>query len=212
MARIVKTAEERTLEIIQAAQKLFMEKGYSNTSIQAIINEVGVAKGTFYYYFSSKEDVLEAIVNYTLDDLLKQAQQVADDETLDAVSKMQLVLSNINVADDDSNNVVEYLHQPKNRELHEMANVQIVLRLSPILAKIVEQGNKEKVFKVKRPLETVQLLLCGSQFLLDGGLFAFNKQEIKERQLVIQEIIEKALVAKSGTFSFMAKPKGVGDE
>ncbi|HHO56507.1 MAG TPA: TetR/AcrR family transcriptional regulator [Trueperaceae bacterium] len=211
MARIVKTAEERTLEIIQVAQKLFMEKGYSNTSIQAIINEVGVAKGTFYYYFNSKEDVLEAIVNYTLDDLLKQAQQVADNETLDAVSKIQLILSNINVSDDDSN-VVDYLHQPNNRELHEMANVQVVLRLSPILAEIVEQGNKEKVFKVKRPLETVQLLLCGSQFLLDGGLFAFSKQEIMARQLVIQEIIEKALAAKTGTFSFMANPKGVGDE
>jgi hypothetical protein len=66
----------------------------------------------------------------------------------------------------------------------------------------VEQGNKEKVFNTKRPLETMQLLLTGG-LLLDGGLFEFSEQELVERRIAMQEIIEKALGAAPGTFNFM---------
>ena len=203
MVRITKAPQERRLEIIETAEKLFREKGYSNTSIEAIIQEMGVAKGTFYYYFKSKEDVLQAIVDHTLDQIVAMAEQVANDESMDALTKMELILSNSQIGNEDTKEVAEHLHLPANRELHEVTNIQTVLRLSPILAQIVEQGNEEKVFNTKRPLETIQFILTGGQFLLDGGLFDFNEQEIIERRIVMQEIIEKALGAEQGTFDFM---------
>ena len=67
MVRITKATEERRLEIIETAQKLFGERGFNNTPVDAIIQEMGVAKGTFYYYFKSKEEVLEAIADHTLE-------------------------------------------------------------------------------------------------------------------------------------------------
>ena len=203
MPRTVKSAEERRLEIIKTSEQLFRENGYANTAVDAIIKEMGVAKGTFYYYFKSKEEVLEAIVEHTLDQIVAMAEQVADDPSLDALSKMRMLLSNSHVGDEDTEDVVELLHAPGNRELHELNNIQTVLRLSPIFAKIVKQGNQEKVFNVERPLATMQFLLTGSQFLLDGGLFTFGKDEHQERLLVTQEIVEKALGAQRGTFDFM---------
>ena len=203
MVRITKAPEERRLEIIETAKKLFNKSGYSNTSVEAIIKEMGVAKGTFYYYFKSKEEVLEAIVDHTLDQIVQMAQQVADDASMNALAKMELLLSNSQIGDETTREVAEHLHLPANRELHEVTNIQTMLRLSPILAQIVEQGNEEKVFNTKRPLETIQFILTGGQFLLDGGLFDFNEQEIIERRIVMQEIIEKALGAEQGTFDFM---------
>jgi AcrR family transcriptional regulator len=205
MVRITKAPEERRLEIIKTAEKLFSQNGYSNTSVEAIIKEMGVAKGTFYYYFKSKEEVLEAIVDHTLDQIVKMAEQIADDASMNALTKMELLLSNSQIGDEDTKEMAEHLHLPANRELHEISNIQTVLRLSPVLAKIVEQGNEEKVFNTKRPLETMQFLLTGGQFLLDGGLFGFSEQEIFERRIVVQEIIEKALGAAPGTFDFMNK-------
>lgn len=203
MARITKAPEERRLEIIKTAEKLFRENGYSNTSVEAIIKEMGVAKGTFYYYFKSKEDILQAIVDHTLDQLVQMAQQVADDASMDALTKMELLLSNSQIGDEDTGKVAEHLHLPANRELHEVTNIQTMLRLSPIFAQIIAQGNEEKIFQVERPLETIQFLLTGGQFLLDGGLFDFSEQEIIERRIVMQEIIEKALGAEQGAFNFM---------
>ena len=203
MPRIVKSAEERRLEIIQTSERLFRENGYTNTSVDAIIKEMGVAKGLFYYYFKSKEEVLEAIVDHTLDQIVAMAQQIADDPSLDALTKMQLLLSDSHVGDEETREVAEHMHLPGNRELHEISNIQTVFRLAPLFAKIVEQGNEENVFNTERPLATIQFLLTGSQFLLDGGLFDFTEEELLERQLVTQQIVEKALGAKSGAFDFM---------
>lgn len=205
MTRITKAPQERRLEIIETAEKLFREKGYSNTSVEAIIKEMGVAKGTFYYYFKSKEEVLASVVNHTLDQIVAMTEQIANDTSMDALTKMELLLSNSQIGDESTKEVAEHLHLPANRELHEVTNIQTVLRLSPVLAKIVEQGNEEKVFKASHPLETMQFLLTGGQFLLDGGLFDFSEQEILERRTVMQEIIEKALGAAPGTFDFMNK-------
>ena len=203
MPRIVKSAEERRLEIILTSEKLFRENGYSKTSVDAIIREMGVAKGTFYYYFKSKEKVLEAIVSHTLDQIVGMAEHIANDESMDALTKLQILLSGSNIGGEEAQEVAEHLHLPENRELHEVSNVQTVIRLSPLFAKIIQQGNAEGVFDTKYPLATAQFLLTGSQFLLDQSLFDFNEAELLEKRLAMQEIIERALGTKSGTFSFL---------
>ena len=58
-----KDNEERKNEFIDAAEKLFKENGIVETTISAIVKEMDVAKGLFYYYFKSKDDVIEAISN-----------------------------------------------------------------------------------------------------------------------------------------------------
>ncbi len=60
MARIVKEADERRNEILDAAETLFTEKGYSKTTIIDILNQVGIAKGTFYYYFNNSDYLKKA--------------------------------------------------------------------------------------------------------------------------------------------------------
>jgi AcrR family transcriptional regulator len=60
--RIVKTAEERRNEILDVAGRLFAAKGFDDTSITDIQNEVGIARGTLCYHFKSKEDILDAII------------------------------------------------------------------------------------------------------------------------------------------------------
>lgn len=212
MARTTKKPEERRLEFIKTAEKLFRENGYSNTPVDAIIKAMGVAKGTYYYYFKSKEDVLEAIVEYQLNQLVQMVEQIANDESMDALTKMRLLLSDSHIGDEDTGEIVEQLHLPANRELHEVTNIQTVLKLSPIFAKIVEQGNRENVFNTRYPLETMQFLLTGGQFLLDGGLFDFSEQEIVDRRLAMQEIVEKALGAEPGTFGFMNNNLSAGDK
>ena len=61
MARIVKTADVRREELLDTALRLFAERGYHDTSVQAITDAAAVAKGLFYHYFSSKEDLLDEL-------------------------------------------------------------------------------------------------------------------------------------------------------
>ena len=53
--------EDRREEFIDAAERLFKKNGVMGTTINAIVSEMNVAKGLFYYYFKSKDDVIDAI-------------------------------------------------------------------------------------------------------------------------------------------------------
>jgi hypothetical protein len=119
------------------------------------------------------------------------------------MSKMEKLLGDSRIGDESNDALTEMMHLPENRELHELTNIQTVLRLSPILARIVEQGNRERVFNCEHTLETVQFLLAGAQFLLDGGLFDFTADEIRIRRQVAQRSIEQGFGAAPGSFGFM---------
>jgi AcrR family transcriptional regulator len=64
-------------QIIEAAIICFSEKGYRGTSIQDIADTLGIAKGSMYFYFKSKEDLLQSICKHYMETIVKQAQTIA---------------------------------------------------------------------------------------------------------------------------------------
>lgn len=68
------------VELIQASIGLFVEKGFSATSIQDIVDKVGVTKGSFYYHFKSKEALLMHIHLSYIDDLLRRQKLLVESE------------------------------------------------------------------------------------------------------------------------------------
>lgn len=73
--RVVKEHEERRNEILNTAQTLFVTKGYMKTTINDILQAIGIAKGTFYHYFKSKEEVLDAIIERIIQADVAKAQR-----------------------------------------------------------------------------------------------------------------------------------------
>ncbi|MCK5414930.1 MAG: TetR/AcrR family transcriptional regulator, partial [Thermoplasmata archaeon] len=93
MARTVKKPEERRIEFLLTAQKLFMEKGYYATSVDDIVGEMGVAKGLFYYYFKSKEDLVSQMVDHLWDGAKEDYIKIKDRDDLDALEKLMIYSS-----------------------------------------------------------------------------------------------------------------------
>ncbi len=201
--RIVKAPEIRRTEILNAAGELFKNQGYVNTTVEAIIQQVGIAKGTFYYYFESKEDILDALVHEMVGQICADYKKIADDPGMSAMDKMREMLRGQNRLSEQKNQLMENLHRPENREFHERINIEIILKISPVLAQVIEQGKKEAVFNVENPLQTIQFLLAGSQFLLESGLFKWNEEDQMKQVLSMQAIIERSLGAIPGSFSFI---------
>jgi TetR/AcrR family transcriptional regulator, cholesterol catabolism regulator len=67
-------------KITKQSVLLFEQKGFSETSVQDIVEALGVTKGTFYYYFTSKEQLLMDIHLKYIDDLLNRQQQIEASE------------------------------------------------------------------------------------------------------------------------------------
>ncbi|GIN98315.1 hypothetical protein J6TS1_41850 [Siminovitchia terrae] len=80
-------------KITEKSIELFEKKGFTQTSIQDIVDELEVTKGTFYYYFSSKEQLLMAIHLEYIDDLLERQEKIMKDERKSSVEKIRNVIA-----------------------------------------------------------------------------------------------------------------------
>ena len=67
---------DRKRQVLYSAQQLFVEKGFSSTSIQDILNESQISKGTFYNYFSSKNECLIAILDLGQEETIIRRQEL----------------------------------------------------------------------------------------------------------------------------------------
>lgn len=76
--RVVKKPEERRAEMVAAASKLFAQQGFVRTSVAEIVSAVDVAKGLFYYYFTTKDDMVKAVVEGYASFLGAQAMHIAE--------------------------------------------------------------------------------------------------------------------------------------
>lgn len=73
--RISKDPIIRKNEILDVASKLFAEKGFDHTSTREIIDQAGIARGTLYYHFKSKEEIMDALVERTTAELFAAAKK-----------------------------------------------------------------------------------------------------------------------------------------
>ena len=78
--QLTKRGRERRRQLIDYATHRFAENGYHPTSVDELVNGIGVGKGVFYWYFSSKEQLLVEILEHTGHDLRRAQKQAIGDE------------------------------------------------------------------------------------------------------------------------------------
>lgn len=89
----MKDHQERKNEIIDTARDLFLKNRYHNTSVQNIIDAVGIAKGTFYHYFDSKEKLMKDMVDNIIDQTLEIYKIIAENENYNPIEKINILYS-----------------------------------------------------------------------------------------------------------------------
>lgn len=201
--RITKKPDERRNEILDAAESLFTAKGYSATTIQDILQKVGIAKGTFYYYFQSKEEVMDAIVMRFIDMGVHAAKSIASDPEWNAPEKLFRILMAQKPDTGRKEPMIEQLHRINNAEMHQKSLVETILQLTPVLTEVIEQGVAEGAFQTPYPKETVEFLLVSSQFLFDEGIFKWEPHELMQKATAFAYLVETALGAKKGSFLYL---------
>jgi AcrR family transcriptional regulator len=198
MARTVKAPEERRMEFLMAAQRLFIENGYYRTSVDDICKAMGVAKGLFYYYFKSKEDLVEGIVDHLWDGAVEDYHKIRDREDLNALQKMMLFSSVRGEVKLQQTYLVELYvndpHSPLVQKLRERGTEV----LAPILGEIIAQGVAEGFFDTPWPEEAARFLIRGSESLISDDLG--DGDAIVRSYMLTLDMWERVLGAEKGTF------------
>ena len=203
--RVVKKHDERRNEILDAAEKLFAGKGYMKTTINDILQEVGIAKGTFYYYFKSKEDVMDAVAVRYIDVGTEAIRAITEDKKLTAMQKLTILLTNDITQSEHKDEMIKEFHQAGDAEMHQKSLLMSIERLTPLITDVVLQGIEEGVFNTPYPRETVEFILVIMNMAFDERLFQMTPEEKMFKAKALAYLIEKSFGAESGSFDFMAE-------
>ncbi|MHB8894451.1 MAG: TetR/AcrR family transcriptional regulator [Candidatus Geothermincolia bacterium] len=160
-----KSPDERRAELIAAARKLLEEKGVGDTSVSDIVREVGVAQGTFYWYFESKEDVLNAVLEQIADEICDSLEDIAARPRLSALAKIKKMRASVPLACFEREPLAAYFHGPAGRQFHDQLNRQMIVRLIPIYTGVIQQGIDEGAFHTAYPEEVAAFMLVSAQAL-----------------------------------------------
>jgi len=159
MARIVKEYDKRRNEILQAAQRLFYTQGYDSTSVQNIIDSVGIA----YHYFNSKQALLDELIARMVHDIVNSLEIMIADQQLNAVQKLNRFFSDSSAIKLEKKQVIHTLLQvfydDENVILREKLNAESIRVIIPMLTCILQQGIEEGSFHCDSPDELAEILI-----------------------------------------------------
>lgn len=204
MVRGLKKSEERKNEILDVAEELFRTKGYEATTTTDILNKAGIARGTLYNYFRSKDDVLNAVIDRSIDRGVEQLYQIVKNTELSAVEKLQVIVLQGFKNPEGHEEFLDYLHENGNEVMHLRILVQSIKKISPVIAEIIQQGVEEGTFETEHSLELSEFIMVVSNFLFDESLFPLNKKEYIKKINALEDMMETSLRVKKGTLGFMS--------
>ena len=192
----MKKGERRRQELLKIAYELFITRGYENTSVDEIIDKAQIAKGTYYYYFPSKEQMLEEVIEMMIDAEAKMARHIME-TTIPVPQKIVGIITSLKPLDAEQS-IKDALHQPENTLMHNKVRKRLIEMAMPLLVEVVEEGIREGIFDCDKIAERVKMLLI----LSDG---TFNEGTFRESDIsVFIDISEKLLGAQRGTMGFLA--------
>ena len=190
------SAEERKKEILDIAEELFTTKGYDKTSTTDILERVGIARGTMYYHFKSKEEILDALIDRIIHGIVYNVKSALSYEA----TAPQKIMSFIGATKVDSaigKEIADHAHKPQNALMHQKIMNSLLAALTPIAASIIKDGIKEGSFSTDYPEEAAEMLLIYSSIVFDDLNEMTNAEQAKKVAGFVFNM-ERLLGVKSG--------------
>lgn len=198
--RIVKEAEERKEEILDAAEKLFAMKGFDSTSTGDILDEVGIARGTLYYHFKSKEDILDGVIGRMTSRLMQNARQVAEKKELPVLERMTKAIMALNVESQLGYEVMEQVHRPQNALMHQKMQTSLLAGINPIFTGLIEEGIEQGICHTKYPESVVEMTMLYANVAFDElNEDRFSAEQRKKKIIGFIYNVERLLGMEEGS-------------
>ena len=208
--RIVKTAEERRKEILEAADELFGLKGFGGTSTNDILEKVGIARGTLYHHFKSKNDIIDALIEQYSNRLLGAARKAAADKSIPIVERIIRVVMALNLSGGSSEEIMAHIHKPQNALMHQQIQKAIINGVTPILAEIIREGIKQGLFNTPYPYECMEMVVVYANTVFDEDRVPLTDEERASRLQAFVFNVERLLGAENGSLLSVMRMFGPG--
>ncbi len=174
---------EKQIQIIETAERLFAERGFDGTSVRDIADEAGVNVAMISYYFGSKEKMMEALFELRVGSVKIRVESLIKDESLSPLEKVNMLI------DEHIDRVMQkqcfhkimmgVVATNKNPAILKAAN-SVKIRNAEVVTELIKDGQKKGVFKKKIDVILMMNTMVGtvSQTMMSQAYYReFNKQQ-----------------------------------
>lgn len=179
--RVVKEAAVRKNEILDAAEYLFGTKGFDKTSTNDILDRVGIARGTLYYHFKSKEEILDAMIGRITGRLVERAGKIAAAKNVPVLQRLTEMMLALHVDNELGQEIMAQIHKPQNALLHQKMQEQLLAGIVPLIAALIEEGIEQGICRTDYPEDAAEMVLLYSNTVFDD-LMEYS-EEVRRRKM-----------------------------
>ena len=189
-------------KILDALQKLLETKELSNISVSEIAQTAEIGKGSIYYYFSSKDAILEALVERNYEAPITTARHLAEQREISPFTRMALIFQACR------NSSAAFLKTqpsttkaaPERAFLHQKYMNHLIVSLKPVLASIIEQGIAQDLILCADPVSLAEIVLTVK---MDNTLVPSTADEIEQTISALVSLLEKGTENPAGSLNFL---------
>jgi AcrR family transcriptional regulator len=174
--------------LLSSARELFLTIGYDNTSVDAINAKASLSKGTFYHYFKSKSDLLDAIIEEITNEGWQQTRRAMEDKSGGAVDRFLRFLAaarrwRIVVLPQNAAIMCAALSL-ENSLLRERMRARSIRLAESSLAELIADGNREGAFNVDRPSSVARVFLILAYGVSDDMVHEIVSSRLSDNELL----------------------------
>lgn len=193
-------------QILDALQALMENQNLQAITVSEIAQKAGIGKGSIYYYFSSKEAILEALIERNYKKPLETAKNLAKRTDIPPFTRMAMILQACR------NSSVEYIHQGEQPSffsakekayLHQKYVNYLICELKPDLAEIIRQGIAAGEIHFDYPEALAEIVLIVLTVKIGNLLVPSSQENIEETMRALISLLEKGTENPAGSLNFL---------
>lgn len=192
--------------ILDALEELMLTVPFKEISVESIAQKANVGKGSVYYYFDSKDEILDSVIERSYRRAIREyLDNVSSEKT--ALGRIKQLFKSVLKKDfgDSRKNLIVTLHLHDDLVLHNKLKAIAVQELSPILTLLLEQGIDEGSIKAEYPKESAEIIVTVLTVFLDDA-FSQDITSIKKKLKIFANVLETCLETPKGSFDFLFDP------
>ncbi|MBW6411345.1 TetR/AcrR family transcriptional regulator [Clostridium weizhouense] len=177
--------------ILDTSMDLFLKKGYDNTTIQDIVDELGdLSKGAIYHHFKSKEEIMEAVIPRIYkgsDEDILESEKINYENGLDKLKKI-LLKSLKNPAQERIIKAAPNLM--KNPRILTQQIFDVVEKIVPnVIEPIIREGINDGSINTNNPKELAESFIILMNVWMNPSVFFVNKEEFRQKFEFLKELL-----------------------
>lgn len=191
--------------ILNSAEELMCSSSDTkDITVDMIAKNAGIGKGSIYYYFESKDEIVDAVIERSYTSAIKDFF-ASINKYSNTFEKIKMLFYSILRREflDKSKNVISYLHIQADIVLHYKMMVTALKTLSPILTDLLKEGCREGTIHTDTPEESSEMIVAMMTLLLNDSFFAADKESQYRKLKLYAQVLETCLKTEPGSFDFL---------